>query len=36
MLNVLSSLICSVGGTGDRVGGGDCWDDGAEQVSQVQ
>ena len=35
-LNVLSSLICSVGGAGDRVGGGDCWDDGAEQVSQVQ
>ena len=23
-LNVLSSLICSVGGAGDRVGGGDC------------
>ena len=39
-LNVLSSLICSVGGAGDRhgvgVGGGDCWDDGVEQVSQVQ
>ena len=29
---MLSSLICSVGGVGDRVGGGDCWDDGAEQV----
>ena len=36
MFNVLSPLICSVGGAGDRVGGGDCWDDGAEQVSQVQ
>ena len=35
-LNVLSSLICSVGGAGDRVGGGDCWHGGAEQVSQVQ
>ena len=35
-LNVLSSLICSAGGAGDRVGGGDCWDGGAEQVSQVQ
>ena len=34
-LNVLSSLICSVGGAGDRVGGGDCWDDQVEQVSQV-
>ena len=33
---MLSSLICSVGGAGDRVVGGDCWDDGAEQVSQVQ
>ena len=35
--NVLSSLICSVGGAGDicGVGGGDCWDGGAEQVSQV-
>ena len=33
---MLSLLICSVGGAGDRVGGGDCWDDGAEQVSQVQ
>ena len=33
---MLSSLICPVGGTGDRVGGGDCWDDVAEQVSQVQ
>ena len=32
-LNVLSSLICSVGGAGDRVGGGDCWDD---QVSHIQ
>ena len=35
-LNVLSSMICSVGRAGDRggvgVGGGDCWDDGAEQV----
>ena len=34
---MLLSLICSVGGSGDRggncVGGGDCWDDGAEQVS---
>ena len=35
-LNVQSALICSVGGAGDRVGGGDCWDDGAEQVSQVK
>ena len=34
-LNVLSSLICSVGGAGDLVGGGDCWDGGAEQASQV-
>ena len=33
---MLSSLICSVGGAGDRVGGGDCWDDGAEQVSRIQ
>ena len=33
---MLSSLICSVGGAGYRVGGGDCWDDGAEQVSHVQ
>ena len=24
-LNVLSSLICLVGGAGDLVGGGDCW-----------
>ena len=40
MLNVLSSLICSVGGAGDRggeaVGGGHCSDDEAEQVSQIQ
>ena len=36
MLNVLLSLICSVGRAGDRVGGGDCWDGGAEQVSHVQ
>ena len=35
-LNVLSSLICLVGGAGDLVGGGDCWDCGAEQTSQVQ
>ena len=35
-LNVLSLLICSVGGAGDRVGGDDCWNDGAEQVSHVQ
>ena len=33
---MLSSVICSVSGVGDKVGGGDCWDDGAEQVSQVQ
>ena len=37
---MLSSLICSVGGSGNRggvcVGAGHCWDDGAEQVSQVQ
>ena len=25
-LNVLLSLICSVGGAGHRVSGGDCWD----------
>ena len=36
MLNVLSLLICLVGGAGDLVGGGDCWDCGAEQASQVQ
>ena len=36
MLNVLSSLICLVGGAGYLVGGGDCWDCGAEQASQVQ
>ena len=35
-LNVLSSLICLVGGAGDLVGGGDCWDCGVEQASQVQ
>ena len=35
-LNVLSSLICLVGGAGDLVGGGDCWDGGAEQASLVQ
>ena len=35
-LNVLSSLISSVGGAKDRVGVGDCWIGGAEQVSQVQ
>ena len=29
-------MITLVGGAGDRVGGGDCWDDRAEQVSQVQ
>ena len=34
-LNVLSSLICLVGGAGDVVGSGDCWDCGAEQASQV-
>ena len=35
---MLSSLICLVGGAeaGDLVGGGDCWDCGAEQASQVQ
>ena len=33
---MLLSLICSVGGAGDRVGGGDCSEHGAEQVSQVQ
>ena len=31
---MLSSVICSVGGAG--VGGGNCWDGVAEQVSQVQ
>ena len=34
------SLICSVGGAGDRgdegVGGGNSWYDGADQVSQFQ
>ena len=35
-LNVLSSLIYSVGGEGDKVGSGDCWVYRAEQVSQVQ
>ena len=39
-VNVLSSLICSVGGEvhsgGVRVGIGDCRDGGAEQVSKVQ
>ena len=30
---MLSSLICLVGGAGDLVGDGDCWD---EQASQVQ
>ena len=34
MLNVLLSLICSVGGAG--VGGGYSWDGVDEQVSQVQ
>ena len=33
---MLSSLICLVGGAGDRVGGGDCLDGVAEQESQVQ
>ena len=33
---MLSSLICSVGGARDRVGGGYCPDDGVEQVSQIQ
>ena len=33
---MLSSRICSVGGAGDRGGGGDFWDGGAEQVSQFQ
>ena len=33
---MLSSLICTVGGAGDPVGGGDCWDGGAAQVLQVQ
>ena len=33
---MLSSLICLVGGVGDLVGGGDCWDCGAEQVPPVQ
>ena len=35
-VNVLSLLVCSVGRAGDKNGVGDCWDDGAEQVSQVQ
>ena len=30
---MLSSLICSVGGAGDRVDGGNCWDGGAEQFA---
>ena len=33
---MLSSLICLVGGAEDLVGGGDCWDCGVEQASQVQ
>ena len=35
---MLSSLICLVGGAeaGDLAGGGDCWDCGAKQASQVQ
>ena len=37
---MLSSLVCLVCGEGDRGGVsiavGDCWDDGAEKVSQVQ
>ena len=33
---MLSSLIYSVGKAGDIVGGGDCWDNGPEQVFQVQ
>ena len=33
---MLSSLFCLVGGAGDLVGGGDCWDYGVEQGSQVQ
>ena len=33
---MLSSLICLVGGAGDLVGGGDCWDCGVKQASQVQ
>ena len=32
---MLSSLICLVGGAGDLVGGGDCWDCGAKQASFV-
>ena len=32
-LNLLSSLICLVDGAGDLVGGGDCWDCEAKQVS---
>ena len=36
---MLSSLICLLGGAGAGagylVGGGDCWDCGAEQASQV-
>ena len=38
MLNMLSSLICLVGGAGagDLVGGGDYWDCGTDQASQVQ
>ena len=35
---MLSSLICLISGAeaGDLVGGGDSWDCGAEQASQVQ
>ena len=32
---MLSSMICLVGGAGDLVGGGDCWDCGAEQVQSL-
>ena len=39
-LNALLSLICSIDGAGGKsgvgVGGGDCWDDGAEQVSTTE
>ena len=33
---MLSSLICLVGGAGDLVCGGDCWDCRTEQALQVQ
>ena len=33
---MLSQLICLIDGAGYLVGGGDCWDCGDDQASQVQ